>query len=196
MPFSPDSEVDVTELEDVKEWALLRELEYQGKQDPYTVPVGQHTDFASVPRVFAWFIPPYGRYTKAAILHDYLWRVKAAGGEITWLDADALLRRAMRELGVSFLIRWIMWAAVRWGALTKRNGLRGWWKESWRVLPVTLLAFPFIVPPAVVVGVALLAFYFVEFLFWIPLKLSAVFRTKIGRPPRKEVNRPTISWKL
>src|SRR6266571_2531093 len=84
MPFSPDSEVDVTELEDVKEWALLRELEYQGKQDPYTVPVGQHTDFASVPRVFAWFIPPYGRYTKAAILHDYLWRVRAAQGEMKW----------------------------------------------------------------------------------------------------------------
>jgi hypothetical protein len=41
-----------------------------------------------------WFLPRYGRYTKAAILHDHQWRDLATNGEISWVDADALFRRA------------------------------------------------------------------------------------------------------
>ena len=73
MSFTPDSEVRVKELEH-SDWELLRILEYKGNRDRFEVPEGLETDFASVPRVFVWFLPRYGRYTKAAILHDYLWR--------------------------------------------------------------------------------------------------------------------------
>jgi uncharacterized protein DUF1353 len=70
MSFTPESEVRVKELEE-SDWELLRILEYKGNRDHFEVPEGMKTDFASVPRVFVWFLPRYGRYTKAAILHDY-----------------------------------------------------------------------------------------------------------------------------
>ena len=56
------------------------------------------TDFASVPRFFVWFIPRYGRYTKAAIIHDHLWRDQVGKGAICFRDADGLFRQAMRSL--------------------------------------------------------------------------------------------------
>lgn len=37
-----------------------------------TIPVGFKTDFASVPRLLSWLILPFGKYSKAAIIHDYL----------------------------------------------------------------------------------------------------------------------------
>lgn len=37
-----------------------------------TVPSKFKTDFASVPRLFRWLIPPMGRYSWAAVVHDYL----------------------------------------------------------------------------------------------------------------------------
>jgi Protein of unknown function (DUF1353) len=57
------------------------------------------TDFASVPRVFVWFLPRYGRYTKAAILHDYLWREAVPAGKLRLAEADVIFRHAMHELG-------------------------------------------------------------------------------------------------
>jgi hypothetical protein len=71
--FPPDTVVDVEEIDDVK-WQLLKEIKYHGASESFAVPVGQHADFASVPRILIWFLPRYGRYTKAAILHDCLGR--------------------------------------------------------------------------------------------------------------------------
>jgi hypothetical protein len=87
--------------------------------------VGMETDFASVPRVFVWFLPQYGRYTKAAVLHDYLWRDAVPAGQLTLAEADGISRRAMWELGVPFLRHWMMWGAVRIGALIKPGGRQG-----------------------------------------------------------------------
>jgi len=194
--FSDDSDVVVKQLDD-ENWQVRARLIYQGKHEPFTVPFGQETDFASVPRVFVWFLPRYGRYTKAAILHDYLWREKAANGEMSWIDADALFRRAMRELDVAFLRRWIMWAAVRWGALLKPRGREGWLREAWRVLLVTLLALPIVAPPAVVILAALALFFIVEMIAWVPIRLGAVLKRRVRPTERpKEVNLPKLEWKL
>src|SRR4026208_2029529 len=106
--------VDVQAISE-KRWKVLTPFIYRATNEVYTVPAGQETDFASVPRVFVWFLPRYGRYTKAAILHDHLWRDLASQGHMDFIDADGMFRRAMRELNVPFLKRWIMWAAVRWG---------------------------------------------------------------------------------
>jgi len=192
--FEMDSTVDVREVDETT-WAILRELCYQGKKDRFTVPVEQKTDFASVPRVFVWFLPRYGRYTKAAILHDYLWSVEVPAGRISRVDADGLFRQAMRELGVPFLRRWIMWAAVRWGALVKSDGRRGWLKEAWRVLAVTVVALPIVAPAAVVILLTLPIFYLVEFLVWIPLEISRRVRPR-GDRGAKVVNKPTLQLKL
>jgi hypothetical protein len=183
--FAPGAKVVVEQLDDLN-WRVLQAFSYTGEQgETFTVPVGMRTDFASVPRVFVWFLPRYGRYTTAAILHDYLWRERAAQGTLSYIDADGLFRRAMRELGVPFLKRWIMWAAVRWAALFKPNGTRQWLSELPRLLLVSVPALALLLPPGLVVALALAVFYVIEFLLFVPLSA--------GRR-RKQVNRPTWDW--
>jgi hypothetical protein len=192
MPFSPDAEVVVKQL-DNENWEVKATLRYAGASDSFEVPIGQGTDFASVPRLFAWFLPRYGSYTMAAILHDYLWRECAAKGEMDWVDADGLFRRAMRELKVPFVRRWIMWTAVRWAALFKPRGRRGWLRESWRVVLFTLVAAPFVLPPAVLILIALLLFYVLELLAWAAIEGVSAVRSRIQRDrPRKEVILPQL----
>jgi hypothetical protein len=145
--------------------------------------------------VFVWFLPRYGRYTLAAILHDYLWRHRAQTGQMDYIDADGTFRRAMRELGVPFAKRWIMWAAVRWGALMKHGGTRGWLRESWRVLLVTILALPILIPPAVMIGLALVTFFLLEMLFVGLLSLGRAAMRASGKPPTKQLNVPKFDWK-
>ena len=58
-----------------------------------------------------------------------------------------------------FLRRWILWAAVRAGALVKEGGTEHWWRESWRVLLVALVALPVILPPAILIVIALVVFF-------------------------------------
>ena len=192
--FSPGSTVDVRQVDD-QNWMTLRALTYRAKTEEFDVPVDERTDFASVPRVFVWFIPRYGRYTKSAILHDYLCSVAVPAGRISRIDADGIFRQSMRELGVPFLRRWIMWAAVRWGALTSQAGRENWWKEAWRVAIVTVLALPLLAPAAAVIVITLLVFYLVELLAWLPLEASRSVRERRGRRV-KTVNKPTLRWKL
>lgn len=192
--FPPGSTVDVRQVDDV-EWETLRTLTYHATTEIFEVPAQERTDFASVPRVFVWFVPRYGRYTKAAILHDYLCSVAVPAGRISRIDADGIFRQAMRELGVSFLRRWIMWAAVRLGALTNPAGRKKWWREAWRVGLVSIVALPVVAPAATVIVMTLLVFYLVELLVWIPLKAGHARRER-RRQPAKKVNLPALRWKL
>jgi len=192
--FPSGSTVDVRQVGD-QDWETLRALSYYAKTEDFEVPVHEGTDFASVPRVFVWFIPRYGRYTKAAILHDYLCRVAVPEGRISRIDADGIFRQAMRELGVPFLRRWIMWAAVRLGALTSPAGRKKWWTEAWRVALITAIALPVVAPAAAVIAVSFLVFYFIELLFWIPLEATRAIRERRHRQAKK-VNRPELRWKL
>jgi hypothetical protein len=103
----------------------------------------------------------------------------------------------MRELDVAFLRRWIMWAAVRWAALLKKGGWKGWWKESWRVILVSLVALPIVLPPAILISIALLLFFLLELAVWAPIKVTFEARKAIQkRRPRKQVNAPELDWKL
>jgi Protein of unknown function (DUF1353) len=189
--FPDGPAVDVREV-DEKSWSVLRSFEYQAEQERFTVSEGQRTDFASVPRVFVWFIPTYGRYTKAAILHDHLCEL-AGSGDFDRRDADGVFRQAMRVLGVPFLRRWIMWAAVRWGALTTPEGRRGWLRDAPRVVPISLLVLPVLAPAAVLVALTLLVWFVLEMIVWAPLEVTA--RSQRGRRrAAKRVNRPTPSF--
>src|SRR5712691_2555663 len=58
----------------------------------YEVRVDQPTDLASVPFFLTWFIQSYGRYTLAAVLHDYLWRERAA--DVPLREANRVFRLA------------------------------------------------------------------------------------------------------
>ena len=192
--FAPGTTVDVRQVND-QDWETLRALAYHAKTDDFVVPVREGTDFASVPRVFVWLIPRYGRYTKAAILHDYLCGVEVPAGRISRIDADGIFRQAMRELGVPFLRRWIMWAAVRLGALTSPAGRKKWWTEAWRVALISAVALPIVTPAAAVIVISLLAFFLVELAVWIMLKAAHWFQVRRHRLA-KRVNLPTLRWKL
>lgn len=195
MGFSPGAKVVVEQLDD-QNWKVREAFAYTGKsEETFDIRVGQGTDFASVPKLLVWFLPRYGRYTKAAILHDYLWRERA-GKDIDYIDADGMFRRAMRELGVPFLRRWIMWAAVRWGAVKKKNGTKGWWREGWRVILFTLIALPIVAPPAVMVAIALALFFVLELIVWVPLRIAEAIQRARGVERVKPARLPKIEPKL
>ena len=82
---APFGEVVVRAVEDdpeFKRWELVEALTYCSTNSA-TVRPRFRTDFASVPRVVTWLIPRYGRYTKAAIVHDYLCDVEVPRGAIS-----------------------------------------------------------------------------------------------------------------
>lgn len=102
-----------------KRFKVASEFTYRWAM-PISVPVGFETDFASVPRVCRLIIPKLGRYTKAAVIHDYLYQEHGlkSGGlyfRVSRRTTDKIFRGAMEELGVSTWKRWAMWAAVRVG---------------------------------------------------------------------------------
>lgn len=73
------------------------------------VPQGFETDFASVPRFFWRIVPPWGRYSPAAVVHDYLY----ATSKVTRAEADHVFLVLMERLGVPAWKRTIMYWAVR-----------------------------------------------------------------------------------
>lgn len=201
--FEKGSEVDVKEapdkdnpdLQDPKFWEVMKPITYHARTRDFTVECGMRTDFASVPRAFVWLLPRYGLYTKAAILHDHLWQQEVPGA-ISRIDADGIFRQAMRQLEVPFLRRWIMWAAVRWGALTRKDGRRGWLREAPRVIVITILAVPIVFPPALLVMAGLALFWAIEWIVYVPLKLVEKLKEKPGRPAPKQAYRPRFPLKM
>ncbi len=112
------------------EWELIAPLIYQGNRDRFTVPIGFRTDFASIPRIFAWLIPKNGSHDAAAIVHDYLYRHQPlvpspaplrSMQRISRRDADRLFRRIMRELGTNCVRYNLMYAGVRIGGWVAYN---------------------------------------------------------------------------
>jgi len=95
----------------VLEWEIYEDLTYQdNKLDiKITVPKGAKTDFASIPRIFWPILPPVGRYSKAAVVHDYCYR----HGLFTRKISDLIFLHAMEELGVAKWKRFVMFWAVR-----------------------------------------------------------------------------------
>lgn len=113
-------------------------LSYQGSVEHFTVPSGFVTDFASTPRLFQCFAPSIGKWSQAAVLHDWMCVHLAAGDcVVSSRDADGIFRRTMREAGVGFLTRWAMWTGVRYGALLNPARRAGWIKDAPAVLGIT-----------------------------------------------------------
>lgn len=116
-------ELTITQLDvDTRTWRLEQPLVYEigDENSGHVVEVHKlfETDGASVPRIFWSILPTWGRYSRAAVVHDYLYNELRPGTEPhpeapTRQRADAIFLEAMAVCGVGFLTRWIMWAAVR-----------------------------------------------------------------------------------
>jgi hypothetical protein len=97
---------------DGKDWEVFEAFVYQPTTGPAVlVPAGFTTDFASIPRFFWRVLPPTGRYGKAAVIHDYIYRTPTA--PFTRAEADGIFRDAMKDLGVGWFTRTVMFRAVR-----------------------------------------------------------------------------------
>lgn len=109
------TELKVKPLPDGRKWELLEEFSYYlGDLDSgmyITVPRGFVTDFASVPRIFWIILPPWGKYGKAAVLHDYLYQQ----GKFIRLLCDSIFFEAMTVLGVPRWQKWLIYLGVRLG---------------------------------------------------------------------------------
>jgi hypothetical protein len=77
----------------------------------YEIPEGFTTDLASIPPVVRIVTPPCGPWTRAAILHDYLYF--NATIKLTRKDADDLFYQIMLEDEVAAWRRWAAYIAVR-----------------------------------------------------------------------------------
>ncbi len=99
---------------DNRDWVLFRDLDYRlGQTDvTITVPKGFVTDFASIPQPFwATGLSPNGKYSKAAIVHDYLYWTQGC----TRRQADNILMIAMKESDVDVTTRAAIYEGVRLG---------------------------------------------------------------------------------
>ena len=99
---------------DNRDWVLMENLHYQIGQTStvIVVPRGFVTDFASIPQAFWSFgLSAHGRYSKAAIVHDYLYWTQACSRE----QADNLLMIAMKESSVDAGQRIAIYEGVRLG---------------------------------------------------------------------------------
>ena len=75
------------------------------------------TDLASIPGPLRWWICPYGTHTPAALIHDRFIGEPTPGDPgrpdgVSEQAIDRYFRFMLRELGLPFFRRWLMWAAV------------------------------------------------------------------------------------
>lgn len=172
MPFVTPLEV---QEEFNNHWVLTSDLKYEGKYDPFIVPAGFRTNFASVPRLFTWLVPTSGTYTKAAVLHDWL----CSQSSLSRYDADGIFRRTLRELGVSDLRRYVMWGAVRLAA-----GMKGCSVPEWLlIIGLALLVLPAALPGALIVLAGLSVMFVFELVLW-----------GAGRLIGRKVSKPQHFW--
>lgn len=111
----------VSPLPDGRRWKLHRAFTYhigsRYSNDCVRVSANFITDFASIPWVFWTFLPYWGKYGKAAVIHDYLYQNHSR----TRKDADSIFHEAMLVSGTMKWKATILYWAVR---------LFGW--SAWR----------------------------------------------------------------
>jgi len=106
--------------DEVKIYSLKEELHYKSDKYDYTVPKLFKTDFASVPLSLQFIYPPQGKWSRASVLHDYLYSKERK--DVTRFKADKVFLEAMEKDGVSWITRHLFFAGVRaFGGYYKRG---------------------------------------------------------------------------
>jgi len=111
--------------DDMRLARLVRPMTFAVRGMLFHVASGFETDFASIPRLLWRVLPPWGRYGRGAILHDYLYRT----AKVTRLEADRCFLEQMAADGVGRARRWVIYAGLRvggwkaWNAIRKRQAL-------------------------------------------------------------------------
>lgn len=100
---------------DGRDWEVYEAFTYTttvtGQPTTIVVPAGTPVDFASIPRFFWRVLPPVGKYGKAAVVHDAIYRDPLM--PFTREQADQIFLDGMADLGVPWPTRKVMYRAVR-----------------------------------------------------------------------------------
>lgn len=91
---------------------LLEDYVYSINGYDITIFKGFVTDGASVPHSLQWLYNPFGRYIKAAVVHDYLYSAYNNTG-INRTLADKIFNFIMKEINIDSKIRRKFYIAVR-----------------------------------------------------------------------------------
>lgn len=91
-------------------FVLSEEVQYHGPLISITVPKGFRHDGASIPRVLWALMPRVGRWSRAALIHDYFYANGIGAKQI----ADAVFYDILKFDNVGGLRCFIMWKAVSW----------------------------------------------------------------------------------
>jgi hypothetical protein len=123
----------VSPMDNGRDWELQAKFTYhvgsKFSRKWVNVPAGFVTDFASVPK-FLWFLPRWATYSKAPILHDYLYETQTLMGKpITRKQADQVFLEAMhvdwQTHQTRYIVAHIEYIAVRlfgmWAWNSKRK---------------------------------------------------------------------------
>lgn len=109
------SALEVEVLPDGRKFKLTRPFTYhigtKFSRKYISVPKGFITDFASTPNFLWWWLPPFGKYTKAAVIHDYIYQTKSR----TRKEADQIFKEAMIVGGTRKWKAKLMYWGVRIG---------------------------------------------------------------------------------
>lgn len=106
-------------------WRLEQMYERDTSIGKIVVPQGFETDLASTPHTVWLRFPRWGRWSGAAIVHDFLYRTQPAG--VTRYRADRVFLELMRKDGVTYGDSLVMFQAVRefgdapWRAWQRRS---------------------------------------------------------------------------
>ena len=122
-------------------WVLANDLMFviRDTGQRIIVPRGFVTDFASVPRIFWTFFPKHGEYTRAAIVHDFLYWQQRCTRE----QADELFDILMDDSDVDSTTRFTIYAAVRvWGGDAWGENAKARQQGYVRVIPESYINFP------------------------------------------------------
>ncbi len=94
-------------------FCILEDFEYPMRKRVIFVKKGFITNLASIPRIFWMIYPPFGLYTLAAIIHDFLYSKMGAVQVHSRKEADDIFLEIMKETGVSWHTRILFYIAVR-----------------------------------------------------------------------------------
>jgi len=105
--FPDELEVRICD-DNPRERELVKDFRFNGMR-PLTIPAGFRTDFASIPAPLRMFWDDTGRYTKAAVVHDYCYRNGLFNREI----CDNIFLEGCLALGVNYPLAVAMYLALR-----------------------------------------------------------------------------------
>lgn len=113
---------EITQCGDGRNFELTDAFGFWSRETGFiSVPKKFKTDLASIPKLFWNILPPFGRYTDAAIIHDWLYRTHT----FPRATADRVLWLAMRVLRVPLWQRLLIYCNVRaFGGIAWRDDSR------------------------------------------------------------------------